>query len=71
MDVVQSPSIWMRDLSNYFTKLGVEMAGFNDGLLELGRIARGAEVSQSKKLMRAIKGIYLERSEVCIRSRSL
>jgi len=35
------------------------MAGFN--ALEQGRIARGEEGIQSKKLMRAIKGIYLER----------
>jgi hypothetical protein len=39
--------------------LEVEMAGFNKDL-ELGRIARGKEVSQSKKLMRGIKGIYSE-----------
>ena len=41
----------------------VEMAGFNTGL-ELGRIARAAEVIQSKKLMRGIKGIY-SLSEFC------
>src|SRR5215468_3028072 len=34
----------------------VEMAGFND--LEHGRIARAEGGIQSKKLMRAIKGIY-------------
>jgi hypothetical protein len=34
------------------------MAGFNALTLEHGRIARGLEVSQSKKLMRGIKGIY-------------
>jgi hypothetical protein len=37
---------------------GVEMAGFN-ALLEHRRIARELELSQSKKLMTEIKGIYL------------
>jgi hypothetical protein len=38
------------------------MAGFNN-LLEHGRIARREKVSQSKKLMRAIKGIYFHPRE--------
>jgi len=59
MDVVFSPSmlkqmIWAKPL---YGRQEVEMAGFNV-IVEHGSIARRVELSQSKKLMRGIKGIY-------------
>lgn len=42
----------------------VEMAGFNAVRLELESIARSLALSQSKKLMRGIKAIYLANARI-------